>query len=57
MLVDPEVFTRAVMAAHDGALGNDLFSSNNDDEVRVAAVTGVMLGLTESDSPTAGNPN
>jgi AcrR family transcriptional regulator len=49
MLVDPGVFTRAAMAAYDGALGNDLFSDDGD-EVGVAAVAGVMLGLTESRS-------
>lgn len=54
MLVEPEVFTRAVMAAHDGALGNDLFS-DDDEAIRVAAVTGVMLGLTEPVPPVAGD--
>lgn len=49
LTVDPDTFSRALVAAHDGALANS-FADTEPRGIRVIVCTGVVLGLT---TPTA----
>lgn len=44
--VNPALFTRAVVAAHVGAVSQSVLDDNNN-QLRVTAVEGCILGLTE----------
>jgi AcrR family transcriptional regulator len=44
--VDPALFTRAVVAAHVGAVGQSVLHDDTE-RVRITAVEGCILGLTE----------
>lgn len=52
LTVDPDTFTRALVAAHDGALANS-FADTEPRGIRVVVCTAVVLGLTR---PTAAPP-
>lgn len=45
LTVDPDTFTRALIAAHDGALANS-FIDSEPQGIRVIACTAIVLGLT-----------
>lgn len=45
LIVDPDTFTRALIAAHDGALANS-FADSEPRGIRVLVCTAVVLGLT-----------
>lgn len=45
LTVDPDTFSRALVAAHDGALANS-FADTDPRSIRVTVCTAVVLGLT-----------
>ncbi|MCM3503129.1 hypothetical protein M3667_14750 [Microbacterium sp. P26] len=47
-MIDPALFTRAVVAAHVGAVSQSVLHADTP-RVRVAAVGGCILGLTRAD--------